>query len=142
MRENFMRGSARGAPSDRCSYRDCINMIKFIRDLNKERKRLPRRLKIVDALLAGGSGVVAIIFMMYLLVFCHSVTACKDVISNDLTFWVSFIPAFILSLQVGQMVIIGSFTLILRLLGRLSTKEAVRYSLLYRVPTSWLKDNA
>jgi len=122
-----------------------MKMIKFIRDLNKERKSLPRRLKIVDALLAGMSGVVGFILLLYVYMYCRSFSSCKEVFLGSelgLWLWLSFIPAFMITLFIGQVVIIGPYTLSLILLGKLSMKEAIRYSLLYRIPISWLNNNA
>lgn len=119
-----------------------IKMIKFIKDLNRERKLLPKQLKLVDTLLAGGSGVVGFILLLYLYAHCRSFTSCKELLENDFDFWLSFFPAFMITPQIGQMVIFGTFTLTLRLFGKLSTKEAIRYSLLYRIPASWLENNA
>ena len=117
-------------------------MISFINNRNKERKLLPARLKLVDVVLGGSSGAVGIYVIVNFYVECLSLEFCKDYISSSLGFWIMFPFVFIAGMFIGQAIIIGLFTFLLYLLGRLSAKEAVRYSLSYRIPLSWLNKNA
>jgi len=117
-------------------------MISFINNRNKERKLLPARLKLVDVVLAGSSGAIGIYVIVHFYAECLSLEFCKGYISSSLGFWVIFPFVFIIGMFIGQAIIIGLFTFLLYLFGRLSAKEAVRYSLLFRIPYSWLNKNA
>lgn len=55
--------------------------------------------------------------------------------------WVALFLAFIpVAIYVGMVAVAGSFAMVMVLLGRFTTNEALRYAFLSRYPRNWLKN--
>jgi hypothetical protein len=55
--------------------------------------------------------------------------------------WVTLFLALIpVAIYVGVVTVAGSFAMVMVLLGRFTTNEALRYAFLSRYPRNWLKD--
>lgn len=117
-------------------------MINYIKTINKERRQLPRNLRVATDLLGLVSIAVGYFILTNTYKHCFWREACTLLQNNEILFWSIFPIAFILAITVGQFLVLGLFSLCCVVLGKLSIKEGLRYSVLYRMPKKWLNKSA
>ena len=57
---------------------------------------------------------------------------------SSVIFWISFVVGLLAFISIGQFIVIGLVTITLVFAGKLSLKESIRYTFLYRLPPKWL----
>ncbi len=117
-------------------------MIKYIKEINAERRRLRKGHRIICETLNMVSLAVGCFLLIEVSKLCFWQVACEYVQTHNIVFWSAFPFAFFLFIFVGQLIINGSYCTIMVLSGKLTAKEAVRYTVLSRAPITWRNPNA
>jgi hypothetical protein len=117
-------------------------MIEYIRTINNERRQLSKNMIVITDLL--GLLSIACGAALYITIYLSLLDSpYTDIILSFLDFssvifWISFVVGLLAFISIGQFIVIGLVTITLLFAGKLSLKESVRYTFLYRLPPKWL----
>jgi|TARA_B110000211_G_scaffold174282_1_gene196951 hypothetical protein len=117
-------------------------MFEYIRIIRRERKSLSKKLKVitdtlnVTSIVCGGLLFVKSFSILLDSSFGYYVTDLKEF--SDILFWSTYISTIFIFYYLGQFLVLGITTSILCILGKITSKEALKYTFYYRLPESWL----